>query len=83
MVHFFKKWKYLDFCLNELESLAQMNGASLANLYHPRNQKKDIDLKKNPCVFVNLPSESVAQKIQSRSVMIKEIINVLAEAKDE
>jgi hypothetical protein len=33
-------------------------------------------------VYVNLPSEEVAHKIVRRSVLIKEIIDVISEAKN-
>lgn len=38
-MHFLKKWKYLDFCLPELEALAEMNGVKLADLYHEKTPK--------------------------------------------
>lgn len=78
LVHFFKKWKYLDFCLPEFESLATMYGANLDTLYDKRNEKASIDVKVSPCIYVNLPNDKVAGQIQARSVMIKEIINVLS-----
>lgn len=81
-MHFLKKWKYLDFCLPELEALAEMNGVNLANLYHEKTPKEQIDIKKTPFVYVNLPNEEVARRIQGRSILIKEVINVLSEAKN-
>lgn len=39
LVHFFKKFKYLDFCLPELESLADLNGVKTVNLYDERNPR--------------------------------------------
>jgi len=63
LVHFLKKWKYLDFCLPELEALADMHGVTPATLYHERNPRASIDIKKSPMVYVNLPSEGVAQQI--------------------
>jgi hypothetical protein len=35
-----------------------------------------INIQKNPLVYVNLPSEEVANKIVKRSILIKEIIDV-------
>ena len=83
LVHFLKKWKYLDFCLPELEALAEMNGVNLNKLYHERTPRNAIDIKQTPYVFVNLPSENVAKNIVGRSILIKEIINVLSEAKSD
>lgn len=77
-MHFFKKWKYLDFCLPELEALADMFGVKPSALYHERNPVGTIDIQKSPCVYVNLPNEQVAKKIVERSVLINEIINVLS-----
>lgn len=82
LVHFFKKWKYLDFCLPELESLAEMHGADISTLYdETTNARASIDMKKSTLVYVNLPSDEVARQIQSRSIMIKEIIDVFSESK--
>lgn len=81
LVHFLKKWKYLDFCLPELEALADMHGVPPNALYHEKNPRECLDIKKSPMVYVHLPSESVAREISSRSVLIKEIINVLSQAK--
>ena len=78
LVHFFKKWKYLDFCLAEFESLATMFGADLKTLYHVKNPKDKIDIKISPCVYVNLPSDECARKIVQRSVLIKEVLTVLS-----
>lgn len=63
LVHFLKKWKYLDFCLPELEALADMHGVPPCALYHAQNPRSLIDIKKSPMVYVNLPSEGVAQQI--------------------
>jgi len=60
LVHFFKKWKYLDFCLPELESLASMFGTNIETLYDARNPKDKIDIKVSPCIYVNLPNDKVA-----------------------
>jgi hypothetical protein len=61
LVHFLKKWKYLDFCLPELEALADMHGVPPQDLYHPKNPKSSLDIKKSQMVYVNLPSEGVAK----------------------
>jgi len=61
LVHFFKKWKYLDFCLPELEALADMHGIRAAALYHEKNPRNSLDMKASPCVYVNLPNEQVAR----------------------
>lgn len=75
LVHFIKKYKYLDFCLNELESLADMHGIKRDKLFvQPKETLTNI--YKNPLVYVNLPSEEVANKIVKRSILIKEIIDV-------
>lgn len=34
----------------------------------------------SPCVYVNLPDEQTARRIQERSVLIKEIINVFSQS---
>ena len=78
LVHFVKKYKWLDFCLPELEALADLNGVNMKTLYHERNPKPSIDVKLSPMVYVNLPNEEVARSIVARSVLIKEIINPLS-----
>lgn len=80
-MHFLKKWKYLDFCLPELEALAELHGVKAASLYNEKTPKEAMDIKAAPYVYVNLPNDAVAKGIQQRSVLIKEIINVLSEAK--
>ena len=77
LVHFFKKFKYLDFCLPELESLAEINGIHAKDLYNNKTPKQNFDIKDNPCIYVNLPSEEVAKNIVKRSILIKEIIDVI------
>ena len=58
LVHFTKKWKYLDFCLPELESLAELFGTNLTTLYdESTNPKSQIDILKNSCIYVHLPSD--------------------------
>ena len=61
LVHFFKKHKYLDFCLPELEALADMSGVNIIGLYHEKNPRNSLDMNKSPCVYINLPNEQVAQ----------------------
>ena len=63
LVHFVKKYKWLDFCLPELEALADMNGISVQNLYNERNPRNTLDVGKSPLVYINLPNEQVAQRI--------------------
>lgn len=56
LVHFYIKQKYLDFNVNELESLANMFG--VANLWDEIHTRPTIsDIKKSPCVWVNIPSK--------------------------
>ena len=65
----------------EFESLAEMNGVEVIGLY--RDDRETINIKQNPLVYVNLPSDQVAIDICARSVLIKEIINVLAESQSD
>ncbi len=90
LVHFIKKFKYLDFCLPEFESLV--------NLYcyqgkHPsfrslRDQlycqpRDTINVQKHPCVYVNMPCNiEIMDKIVKRSILVKEVIDVISEAKN-
>jgi len=57
------------------------SGIKPAALYSPKSPRNSIDIMKNPLVYVRLPNEDVAKKIQERSVMIKEIVTVLSRAK--
>lgn len=78
LVHFIKKFKYLDFCLAELESLSDMHGIKKDQLYvEPRDT---LNVQKNPLVYVNMPNEEVAKKIVDRAILIKEVIDVISEA---
>ena len=79
LVHFRQHWKLLDFCLQELESLADKNGVTKEQLYV--NDPNSFDPKVNPTVYVRLPSDEVCKKIAARSVLIKEIIDVFSEEK--
>ena len=63
LVHFLKKFKYISFCLPELEALADMHGVSPLDLYHERNPRSSIDIDKSNMVYVNLPNEKVAREI--------------------
>ena len=81
LVHFLKKWKHLDFCLPELEALSELFGVPTADLYNERTPKESMDIKASPYVYVNLPNELLARQIQERSVLIKEILSVLSQAK--
>jgi len=57
LVHFRRNFNLLDFCYEELESLAQLFGMNLEVMY--QEPKKDLDL--NPCIFVKLPSDDVCR----------------------
>ena len=58
LVHFYIKHKYLDFCINELESLANMLG--VLNLWDEIYCRPNLqDIKKSPCIWVNLPSTQI------------------------
>ena len=75
LVHFTKKFRYLDFCLNELEALADMNGVKREELFvQPKESLRNIF--KSPTVYVRLPGDEVCKRIVSRSVLIKEIVEV-------
>ena len=55
-----------------------MHGVPEDQLY--AQDKSQIDINVNPMVYVNLPSVDVCRQIVSRSILIKEIIDVFAEA---
>ena len=76
LVHFRKHYQHIDFCLQELEALANMHGVPADQLY--AQDMTGVDLNVNPMVFVNLPSVDICRKIVSRSILIKEIIDVFA-----
>lgn len=78
LVHFRQHWKYLDFARQELESLASMHGVSKDELFV--RDPALLDMKVNPTVYINLPSDQVCKQILARSVLIKEIIDVFSEA---
>ena len=59
LVHFRKSWQYIDFCLQELEALANLHEVTAEKLY--AQDKNSIDLKVNPTVYVNLPSADVCR----------------------
>lgn len=59
-----------------------MYGADVKSLYDEAvNPRASIDMKKSTLVYVNLPSDEVARQIQSRSIMIKEILDVYSQSK--
>ena len=58
-----KKLKYLDFCLNELETLADMCGVARKDLYVDPQPESDKDIKRSPYVFVKLPNDEAARFI--------------------
>jgi len=76
-VHFRQHWKHLDFARQELEALADMHGISKEELFV--SDPALIDMKVNPTVYVNLPSDEVCKAIVTRSILIKEIIDVFSE----
>ena len=77
LVHFRQHVKYFDFAWQEVESLASMHGVSREQLFV--NDPALVNLKINPTVYVNLPSDEVCKQIVARSVLIKEIIDVFSE----
>jgi hypothetical protein len=91
LVHFIKKFKYLDFCLPEFESLVSMycypSALHRPTFYALRDQiycqpRDTINVMRHPCVYVNLPGGlAFADKIVKRSILIKEVIDVISEAK--
>lgn len=55
-----------------------MFGVRKENLYaQPRD---GLNINHSPVVYVNLPSTQVANSIMSRSILIKEILDVFSEA---
>ena len=60
-----------------MEALANLNGIPVNELYAEDPTK--INLNINPTVYVNLPNTEICKKIVSRSILIKEIIDVFAE----
>ena len=46
-------------------------------------EDRNTNIKKTPFLQVRLPNDEAANFIQSRSVLIKELVTVLAESKDE
>jgi hypothetical protein len=57
-----------------------MFGVKASNLYHEKNPRDKIDIKRSSCFYVNLPSEHVAQQIASRSILIHEFLHVFSQA---
>ena len=97
LIHFIKKFKYLEFCLPEFESLVSMycpvqTYGTLSNGVHSRciqslrqklycSPRDQITISKHPMAYANLPNEQVAKQITARSILIKEMIDVISEAK--
>ena len=90
LVHFIKKFKYLDFCLPEFESLVSMTVQGRAPYHnfpslreHLYCQPRDsLNIPRHPCAYVNLPGGAkTAQQLIKRSILIKEVIDVISEAK--
>ena len=81
LVHFRKHWQHLDFCLQEIESLADMHGIKREQLY--ASDPAEFNPKVNPTIYVRLPSQDVCKQIVARSILIKEIIDVFASTKLE
>ena len=79
LVHFRQHWKHLDFARQELESLAEMFGVARDQLFV--DDVATLDMKVNPTVYVRLPSDEVCRQILTRSILIKEIIDVFADVK--
>ena len=77
LVHFRQHWKHLDFARQELESLAEMHGITKELLFV--SDPALLDMKVNPTVYVNLPGDQICREIVSRSILIKEIIEVFSE----
>ena len=63
LVHFIKKMKYLDFCIPELEALAEIQGVKPNNLYLGNVPRSGEEIQKTPYVYVNLPNEQAVQQI--------------------
>ena len=93
LVHFIKKFKYLDFCLPEFESLVNLYCYTLQGKPQPsftalREQlycqaRDTINVQRHPCVYVNMPcNNEVMDKIVKRSILVKEVIDVISEAKN-
>ena len=55
-----------------------MHGVSKEQLFV--NDPDSLDMKVNPTVYVNLPSDEICKQIVNRSILISEIIDVFAEA---
>lgn len=96
LVHFIKKFKYLDFCLPEFESLVTLYCPGALGswavgkpfpCYRTLRERlycrpySNADIAKHPMAYVNLPSAEVADRIVKRSILIKEVIDVISEAK--
>lgn len=57
-----------------------MHGVKRGELFC--SPKENFNPKTNPTIYVNLPSEEVANRIVSRSILIKEILDVHIQIND-
>lgn len=72
IVHFRKHEKLMDFAVQELQSLASLFKVPVDSLF----PQKPENLKQNPLVWVCLQSDQQCKQIMTRSIMIKDIIQV-------
>jgi len=71
----------LDFCFGELEALAGIAKVPLSDLYGVTGgQRPKINLEKTPYVRVYLPSEECVKEIVMRSILIKDICQIIGVA---
>ena len=76
LVNFRLHRQHLDFALQELESLAELNQVDLKQLYVHDPVAKNLEA--DPTVWVRLPGDEVCKEILKRAIMIKEIIDVFS-----
>lgn len=76
LVNFRLHRQHLDFALQELESLAELNQVDLKQLYLHDPAGKNLEA--DPTVWVRLPGDAVCKEILRRAIMIKEIIDVFS-----
>jgi hypothetical protein len=97
LVHFIKKFKYLDFCLPELESLASIFIPGALGAWPPGRKypcyvtlrerlycspREDISIARHPMAYVNLPEDpAFIDRIVKRSILVKEVVDVISQAK--
>ncbi len=77
LVHFRRHLSFLDFCTQELEALAEMHKIPIGNLY--AQPLKNLAI--SPLLKCNLGDKSTCKSIMARSVMIKDIIDLISEFK--